>query len=82
MPMFKATSIFVLALSLGSTAPARANDDQAQAVAEIEKMGGTVAVDEKSPGKPVIGVDFSDAKVTDVGLANLKGLTQLFGDRL
>ena len=33
------------------------NADQAKAIAEIEKLGGKVTVDEKSPGKPVMAVD-------------------------
>ena len=36
---------------------AEPNADQAKAIAEIEKLGGKVTVDEKSPGKPVIAVD-------------------------
>ena len=31
---------------------------QAEAIAEMEKIGGKVAVDEKRPGKPVISVVF------------------------
>ena len=34
------------------------NADQAKAIAEIKKLGGYVAFDEKSPGGPVFEVDF------------------------
>ena len=46
------------------------------AVAEIERLGGTVEVDETRPEKPVISVDLNRTKVTDAGLENLKGLTK------
>jgi beta-lactamase regulating signal transducer with metallopeptidase domain/Leucine-rich repeat (LRR) protein len=51
--------------------------DQAKTIAEIKKLGGKVTVDEKSPGKPVIGVDLRATKVTDSGLERLKDLRQL-----
>jgi uncharacterized protein (TIGR03067 family) len=38
---------------------AEPNVDQAKAAAEIEKRGGKVTVDEKSPGKPVIAAALS-----------------------
>ena len=52
--------LLALALSLApilcwATEP---NADQAKAIAEIEKLGGKVTVDEKSPGKPIVRVDF------------------------
>jgi len=46
---------------------AEPNADQAKAVAEIEKPGGRVKLDDNSPGKPVLGVDFSRSRVTDTG---------------
>jgi len=51
--------------------------DEARVIAEIEKLGGKVTVDEKSPGKPVTGVTFEGSKVTDAALAYLKGLATL-----
>jgi hypothetical protein len=53
------------------------NEDQAKAVAKIQKLGGKVTVDEKSPDKPVIGVDLRHTKITDADLAHLKALTKL-----
>ena len=53
------------------------NPRQAQAIAEIEALGGKVTVDEKSPDKPVIGVSLRHIDVTDVGLACLKDLPRL-----
>jgi beta-lactamase regulating signal transducer with metallopeptidase domain len=71
LPLFRVTT------SLASSQPAEANPEQAKAVAEIEKLGGKVSVDEKSPDKPVIGVDLDSTKVTDTGLEHLRGLTKL-----
>ncbi len=56
---------------------AEPNEDQAKAIAEIEKLGGKVTVDEKSPGKPAISVDLTGPQVTDTALIHLKGLTNL-----
>ena len=56
---------------------AEANAEQAKAIAEIEKLGGNVTVDEKSPGKPVISVDLQRTKVTDEGMECLTNLNQL-----
>ena len=65
----------MLALSLASVLgwTAEPNVDQARAIAEIQKLGGEVTVDEKSPEKPVIDVQF--VRATDAGLEYLKGLT-------
>ncbi|MHB1037765.1 MAG: leucine-rich repeat domain-containing protein [Pirellulales bacterium] len=57
---------------------AEPNTDQAKAFAEIEKVGGKLVVDEKSPDKRVLSVDvYGNVKITDAWLACLKGLTQL-----
>lgn len=48
--------------------------EQSKAVAEIEKLGGKVVLDENSPDKAVIDVDLSLTKVTDAGLASLEGV--------
>lgn len=71
--------LLMLGLSLASILcwAAEPNTDQAKAIAEIEKLGGRVAVDEKSPGKPVISVGLSFTETTDAGLVNLKGFTRL-----
>jgi len=50
---------------------------QAQAIAEIEKLGGRVTVDKRSPDKPVVKVTLRGPKVSDAGLVHLKGLTKL-----
>ena len=49
----------------------------ADVIAEITKLGGKVSVDEKSPGKPVIGVDLSQTRATDKALQHIDRLTQL-----
>ena len=43
--------------------------DRAKAIAEIEKLGGKVTIDEENPGKPVIGVDLGATQVTDEAAA-------------
>ena len=63
---------------------AEPNFDRAKAIAEIEKSGCRVAVDEKSPGKEVIEVVFDiadhdppDPKPNDTTLQYLKRFKQL-----
>ncbi len=46
------------------------NEGQDKAIAEIEKIGGKVARDEETPGKPVVFVDSIGTRVTDAGLRN------------
>jgi hypothetical protein len=67
----------LLVAVMSSVSAAEPNAEQAKAVAEIEKLGGRVKVDEKSPGKPVILVYLDGTQVTDAGLEHLKGLSQL-----
>jgi hypothetical protein len=75
--------VLVLGVSLAlvaSGSAAEANPERAKAIAEIEKLGGKVVVDEKSPDKPVIGVALVGTEgneVTDAALDHLKGLTKL-----
>ena len=73
-----AALMLVLGFSLavvGSGWATEVNPEQAKAVAEIEKLGGNVIVDEKS--QAVIGVSLRKTKVTDAELVCLKGLTNL-----
>jgi len=58
--------LLVLALSLAPLLcwAEEPNGDQAKVIAEIWKLGGKVAIDEKSPGKPVISVTLTGSKVT------------------
>ena len=56
---------------------AEPNSEEAKAIAVIERLGGRVSRDEKSPGKPVSQVDLISSRVTDVDLEYLKGLSQL-----
>jgi hypothetical protein len=58
----------------------RAQDGKVErdrAVAEIQKLGGTVELDRRSPGMPVIGVNLKHTRVLDASLEHLKGLTDL-----
>lgn len=56
-------------------------DEEAEAAAAVEKLGGVVTRDEKAPGKPVVEVSFQASTtghpVTDKDLAVLKGLKHL-----
>jgi len=47
------------------------------AVAEIEKLGGSVRYAEEMPDTPVTQVNFTGLPVTDADLVHLKGLTDL-----
>ena len=51
--------------------------EKLKAVIDIEKLGGSVRLDEKRPGKPVVRVDLNDTEVTDAGLVHLKELANL-----
>jgi hypothetical protein len=55
----------------------RAEETEEQAIAAIEKLGGTIFRDEEKPGKPVARVYLDDSKVNDAGLAHLKTLKTL-----
>ena len=74
----------LLALLLGPVLgwAAEPKADEANAIAEIEKLGGKVTRDEKSPDRRVISVDLSTRNVTDQWLACLQGLPQLQSLRL
>jgi Leucine-rich repeat (LRR) protein len=49
----------------------------ARVIAEIEKRGGKIEIDEQSPGKPVVGVRLGDAKDVDTLLPLLADLPSL-----
>ena len=73
----------ILLLTLGlSLAPvlcwaAEPKAEEAKAIAEIEKLGGYVTRDEKSPDKPVISVSLFGGEDADAGLVKLECLTHL-----
>jgi internalin A len=48
-------------------------DDESHAVQVIKKLGGSVAIDEKAPGKPVVAVSFASTDLTDDGLKEIAG---------
>ena len=50
---------------------------QAAAIAKIQKLGGTISIAEKMPGKPVIAVDLFSTGTTDSGLESLEPLRSL-----
>ena len=72
-------AILTLGFSLAAVLcwAAEPNADEVRAIAEIEKLGGTVNRDEKGPGKTVIEVFFPGPRLSDAGLANLNGMTKL-----
>ena len=45
------------------------NTEQEEAIAAIQKMKGSVALDTKRPGKPVIEVHLFGGKTAGIGLA-------------
>jgi len=72
-------AMLVLAVAVQAAAKDKAKpaSTQKQAIAAIKKLGGSVTVDEKSPGKPVVGVALFGTQITDAWLVHLKGLTNL-----
>ncbi len=64
-------------LSTGGGAVLVPGRTPAEAIAEIQNLGGSFARDERSPNKPVIRVILYGAQVTDARLKHLEGLTQL-----
>ena len=73
------TAMMALAVAgcAGPGATATPPVDQGQAVAEVQKLGGKVTVDENAPGKPVTAVNLSDVAITDASLACLAGFPHL-----
>ena len=57
------------------SAPGRT--DEAAAVKAVEKLGGSVTVDAKRPGKPVVAVNLIATEITDAGMKELKELKSL-----
>jgi Leucine-rich repeat (LRR) protein len=55
----------------------KASKDQVHAVRNIELWGGKLILDEKRAGKPVVGVDLSNSRITNDHLSNLKALKHL-----
>ena len=74
-----APSMLFLALSLAPVLcwAAEPNADQAKAIAEIEKLGGRVAVDGTAPGRPAVHLTLGGPKSNDAGLIHLNRLTGL-----
>ncbi len=70
--------LFFLGIGLATLGPRGLAQDKEterdQAVAVIQKLKGKFAVDDKSPGKPVVKVDLHGRAATDKDLAALKGL--------
>jgi hypothetical protein len=73
LPMF---ALMSLAVAVSGCAGEPRSEEQ-KAIAEIEKFGGKVLVDETMPGKPVIDVQLPAANLTDADLERLKGLTHV-----
>lgn len=57
--------------------PVNSEANPAQSLAQIERQGGKVRYDEKSPGRPVVAIDFSGTPLNDAGLRSVSGLTTL-----
>ena len=70
----------VLAIGLLINSPGRGSAaepklEQVRAIAEIQKLGGRLTIDEKNPDKPVISVELNTTNATDAELEHLKILT-------
>src|SRR5438552_15242740 len=70
-------TMLVGAVMLVACLSGAARADEASAVKAVEKLGGKVTRDDKLPGKPVIGVNLNNTRVTDASLKELKDLKQL-----
>jgi hypothetical protein len=53
------------------------NHPQAAAIAEIQRLGGNVTLDEDAPGKSVYAVNFGETHIGDDDLRTVEGLTEL-----
>jgi internalin A len=56
---------------------ARVDEAEDRSVAFVKKLGGRVYRADYKPGRPVIGVDLVQSKITDAGLGQLAGLREL-----
>jgi len=68
--------LMTLAVFLAGCGQKQAGREE-RAVSAIIKLGGGVTRDAKLPGRPVVGVDLRDTKVTDSDLKDLKELRGL-----
>jgi hypothetical protein len=57
--------------------PPPGNSRDQAVIAEIERLGGTAAVDDSDPEQPVVSVNLTATDVGDAQLDVLKGLTRL-----
>jgi Leucine Rich repeat len=72
--------ISIVAASFALTALAcipEPSAEQALALAEVERLGGTIVRDLQRDGDPVVKVDLADRPVSNADIIALKGLTQL-----
>ena len=70
-----ATLIQVLLLAVVGVADVvGAGQERANAIVEMQSLGGKVTIDEKSRNKPVVGVDLSGTRATDRSLAQVTGV--------
>lgn len=71
----------LLLLTLAPAASALADSSKDQVIAEVERLGGKVELDEALPAKPIIKIDLHSTPITDSDLALLvdakKDLRQL-----
>ena len=70
MKLRNSIGILVLVLTGQAAAQDKAKPTQAEAIAAIKKLGGSVFFEQRF-------VDFNGSKVTDEGLVHLKGLAGL-----
>jgi WD40 repeat protein len=60
-----------------TAAAAKPKTEQEAAIAEIERLGGRLVIDENSPERPVISLDAAGTEFDDAALQRLKGFTRL-----
>lgn len=72
-----AAALVVLAVAQPAVGADAEPAQRERAVAHVKKLGGTVEVDAREPGEPVVAVDLSQTEAGDADLAVLKGLPGL-----
>ena len=75
--VFYVSTLLLTSIQISFGVAAERTAERSEAIAQIEKLGGTVDVDEMIPGKPVVAVELRETKITDAGLICLEGLARL-----
>jgi hypothetical protein len=70
-------AVLAAGLLVAAEKPTESAKSDQEIISEIEKLRGSVGVDEDKPGKPIVAVALYCTKVTDTWLSNLRALPTL-----